>query len=391
MNFCKKLLVTISIIFLLSLISCKTQNELNYLIDDWMLIENAITKDDPNLSDLFETFTLNYEAFTKSDLCRNLIEVSKDNQIKQKKTVLSILEDLSAGIENKDYDSIRIALLQLEHFDNSTTLVSNQNYLFLSELLIIILVFVTLILYIYLKKYERKQKEAKQLGSYSRIMIKGMEQERSRVSRDIHDSVLQDLKLLNLKADLLKPDTICTENYEIKQLLIEESNLCIRKLRQICNNLTPIEFKNQSPSIRSLEFALQTIANQFTENNKVPCVFRIQDNIDVSSIPLSNLIDIFRIVQEALNNIEKHAEAQNVSIVVTGNNSNQNVKSVKIFITDDGKGFDVEAIEKKSINSSNSHFGLENMKSRAKNIGGNLEIISENGEGTEIKLEVPLK
>jgi len=152
MNFCKKLLVTISIIFLLSLISCKTQNELNYLIDDWMLIENAITKDDPNLSDLFETFTLNYEAFTKSDLCRNLIEVSKDNQIKQKKTVLSILEDLSAGIENKDYDSIRIALLQLEHFDNSTTLVSNQNYLFLSELLIIILVFVTLILYIYLKR-----------------------------------------------------------------------------------------------------------------------------------------------------------------------------------------------------------------------------------------------
>lgn len=391
MKFCKILLQILTLLLLLTLSSCKTKNELNIVINDWILFEDSYATKDSNSSIIFSEFINDFNVFKQSDLCQNLIQISANSELNQQSRIINILNDISTGIENNDYDSIRISLLQLEHIDNSTTLVSNQEYLFLSEILLVILVFVTFALFIYLKKYEKKQKEAKQLGFYSNVMIKGMEQERARVSREIHDSVLQDLKLLNIKSDLLKPDVVCKENYEIKQLLIEESSLCIKKLREICNNLTPYEFKNESSSIRSLEFALRNISTRLTERNNIPCVFRIQDNIDVSSLPLSHLIDIFRIVQEALNNIEKHAEAKNVSVVVTGNNSNQNIKSVKVFITDDGKGFDITNIEKKSFISSNAHFGLENMKNRAKNIGGTLEIISENGEGTEIKLEVPLK
>ena len=63
---------------------------------------------------------------------------------------------------------------------------------------------------------------------------------------------------------------------------------------------------------------------------------------------------------------------------------------LKIFITDNGKGFDSSLILKENgVNY--GHFGLYNMKERAKDIGAAIEIISEEGEGTEIKLEVPLK
>lgn len=63
---------------------------------------------------------------------------------------------------------------------------------------------------------------------------------------------------------------------------------------------------------------------------------------------------------------------------------------LKIFITDNGKGFDFSRLGKDN-GANHGHFGLYNMKERAKDIGAAIEIISEEGEGTEIKLEVPLK
>ena len=93
-----------------------------------------------------------------------------------------------------------------------------------------------------------------------------------------------------------------------------------------------------------------------------------------------------------MNNVEKHAEATNVSVIITNNQVGEgehSQKFLKIFITDNGKGFDSRIFQDNTF--SYGHFGLYNMKERAKDSGAEIDIISEAGEGTEIKLEVPLK
>ena len=257
--------------------------------------------------------------------------------------------------------------------------------------MIVFSVIISIFLYIIFRNYEKKKNEAKQLGIYSDFMIKGMESERTRISKEIHDSVLQDLKALSLKAEILVNSD--NQNSTLKKELLSETAVCIKKLRSICNNLTPVEFKNKNINTNGFIIALQNLTEQFTEHTKTLCILKIQEQLDISSLDRLQSINIFRIIQEALNNAEKHAEATNVSIIITSTDGSEkdNVQNMlKIFITDNGKGFDSSLILKENgVN--HGHFGLYNMKERAKDIGAAIEIISEEGEGTEIKLEVPLK
>ena len=104
---------------------------------------------------------------------------------------------------------------------------------------------------------------------------------------------------------------------------------------------------------------------------------------------MKQTINIFRIIQEALNNIEKHAKASIVSIIITIIQNN-NQKMLKVYITDNGTGFNSEKLLKETA-LHYGHFGISNMRNRAKDINASLSISSEINSGTEIKLEVPVK
>jgi two-component system, NarL family, sensor histidine kinase NreB len=90
--------------------------------------------------------------------------------------------------------------------------------------------------------------------------------------------------------------------------------------------------------------------------------------------------NLYRITQEALNNIHKHAEARNVEVILT-----ERDEEVVLIISDDGKGFVVEDRLKE-----NKGIGLVGMQERAELVGGNLEIESEPGAGTTIYVHLPL-
>ena len=197
-----------------------------------------------------------------------------------------------------------------------------------------------------------------------------------------------------LKTELLDTDSVKDEKQkaELKADLISQTNLCIKRLRSICNNLTPVEFKNQKKNTNGFIMALHSMTEQFTDRTKTNCILEIQEELDISSLTLEQTINVFRIIQEALNNVEKHAEATNVSVIITNNQNSEGVqaqKFLKIFITDNGKGFDSRIFQDNTF--AYGHFGLYNMKERAKDSGAEIDIISEEGEGTEIKLEVLLK
>lgn len=369
---------------ILVLISCNQQKntQINELINSWISFESqnegVDSFSDSNSS--FSNFLLEFNEFKSSYLYEN-IKSSEDFQ--------QIFTKLETGINEKNFEVIRANLFQLELFDNAITLKSNQLYLYLTIFFISICIVISIILYILLQKYEKKKAEAKEQGIYSNFIVEGIEAERSRISKEIHDTILQDLKVLSLKCEQLDSDNNSSEK-TIKAELINSTNLCIKQLRNICNNLTPSELKFKTKDKNGFILALKNLTTQFMEQTKIECTVRIQEDLDFSSLGMNQITNIFRIIQEALSNIGIHSGATRSSIVITNNNTDDSKKAIKFFITDNGKGFNADKILKDNFSQS-SHFGISNMKERAKILGANFQIISAAGEETEITLEVPLK
>lgn len=373
-----KILFKISITLLFfSLISCETNNQINKIYEDWIQVESSIStgKEDNSL----EYFFKRHKEFTETDIYKNMI-ISE--------TYGDSLKKLDAAIESEDIAQIRSAVFNLGQLDLLISQKSNHEYIYLSQLLLVFCVIISVFLFIIYKNYEKKRNEAKQMGIYSRFMIDGIETERSRISKEIHDTVLQDIKALSFKYELI--DSADVQNNEsLKDELISQTNSCISQLRAICNNLTPIELSGNNKDINGFILAIHNLIDQFTAKSGIECILKMQDKLDISSLSMKQTINIFRIIQEALNNIEKHAKASIVSIIITIIQNN-NQKMLKVYITDNGTGFNSEKLLKETA-LQYGHFGISNMRNRAKDINARFSISSEINSGTEIKLEVPVK
>lgn len=373
-----KILFKISITLLFfSLISCETNNQIHKIYEDWIQVESSISTGTEDNS--LEYFFKRYKEFTETDIYKNMIisETYRDS-----------LKKLDAAIESEDIAQIRSAVFNLGQQDLLISQKSNHEYIFLSQLLLVFCVIISVFLFIIYKNYEKKRNEAKQMGIYSRFMIDGIETERSRISKEIHDTVLQDIKALSFKYELI--DSADVQNNEsLKDELISQTNSCISQLRAICNNLTPIELSGNNKDINGFILAIHNLIDQFTAKSGIECILKMQDKLDISSLSMKQTINIFRIIQEALNNIEKHAKASIVSIIITIIQNN-NQKMLKVYITDNGTGFNSEKLLKETA-LQYGHFGISNMRNRAKDINASFSISSEINSGTEIKLEVSVK
>lgn len=373
-----KILFKISITLLFfSLISCETNNQINKIYEDWIQVESSISTGTEDNS--LEYFFKRHKEFTETDIYKNMI-ISE--------TYGDSLKKLDAAIESEDIAQIRSAVFNLGQQDLLISQKSNHQYINLSQLLLVFCVIISVFLFIIYKNYEKKRYEAKQMGIYSRFMIDGIETERSRISKEIHDTVLQDIKALSFKYELI--DSADVQNNEsLKDELISQTNSCISQLRAICNNLTPIELSGNNKDINGFILAIHNLIDQFTAKSGIECILKMQDKLDISSLSMKQTINIFRIIQEALNNIEKHAKASIVSIIITIIQNN-NQKMLKVYITDNGTGFNSEKLLKETA-LQYGHFGISNMRNRAKDINASFSISSEINSGTEIKLEVPVK
>ena len=373
-----KILFKISITLLFfSLISCETNNQINKIYEDWIQVESSISTGTEDNS--LEYFFKRHKEFTETDIYKNMI-ISE--------TYGDSLKKLDAAIKSEDIAQIRSAVFNLGQLDLLISQKSNHEYIYLSQLLLVFCVIISVFLFIIYKNYEKKRNEAKQMGIYSRFMIEGIETERSRISKEIHDTVLQDIKALSFKYELI--DSADVQNNEsLKDELISQTNSCINQLRAICNNLTPIELSGNNKDINGFILAIHNLIDQFTAKSGIECILKMQDKLDISSLSMKQTINIFRIIQEALNNIEKHAKASIVSIIITIIQNN-NQKMLKVYITDNGTGFNSEKLLKETA-LQYGHFGISNMRNRAKDINARFSISSEINSGTEIKLEVPVK
>ena len=232
------------------------------------------------------------------------------------------------------------------------------------RILILVIILATgmslVFLILYLVTYRRRKENL----IYTAQVIKTQEAERERISNELHDTVCQDLRVLQF------------------QLKDEESvNLCKKiagDVRNSCYALTPTDLNE------GLFEALVSLCGVLKKQSGLEIILCIQDEVknnqDFKSFPKEKNLNIYRIVQEILSNSIKHSGAETISLLVRTFDE----KNFKIIISDGGKGFDL-----KSALKTKNHFGLKNIQTRAKNLGGQVNFFTEEGEGTQVSVTVP--
>ena len=218
---------------------------------------------------------------------------------------------------------------------------------------------------------------------FSRVFLLAQEEERARISRELHDTIAQDLRYLALGMekisradDVAQREKLCHEAATLQSTLIH-------RVRGICDNLVPPDFR-----IAGLKDAVRRLCLDFGKRTGIDCRAEIKDNVQQDSLNEEKQLQIFRIVQEALNNVEKHAHAKEAIAVLRCGPGGE----LFVGISDDGKGFTPPGEEAGRVEAHHAGtMGIRGMKRRAELLGGSLEIKSEAGEGTLVCLRLPAK
>jgi PAS domain S-box-containing protein len=218
----------------------------------------------------------------------------------------------------------------------------------------------------------------KRLRSLSSQLMKAQEKERMRLSKELHDELGQALALLkhrvrSIQRKLQKGQSSLNEECEKTNRYIDE---IIENVRRLSRDLSPSILEDLG-----LSSALQWLTESFDKQYSLVKSFDIENLDDLFS--KEEQTNLYRISQEALNNIAKHAEATHVSFAVQ-----ENEGSVSLIIEDDGKGFDLNKV--KARHSPEKGLGLDAMEERAHMLGASLHIKSQVGEGTRITLTIQI-
>ncbi len=203
--------------------------------------------------------------------------------------------------------------------------------------------------------------------------IDAAEQERARWARELHDETLQSLAVLRMRlASALREETD-DELHETGQEAVQQIDDEIVKLRRLITELRPA-----SLDTIGLEAALHALAQQHQQvgNIRIDCDFSLPRENEDRPPPLLETA-VYRLVQEALNNVSKHSLTDRAALRVEESNGH-----IEIEVADEGVGFDPNLVRE--------GFGLVGMRERVALLGGTLNVESQQGSGTRIRAQIPL-
>jgi len=253
-------------------------------------------------------------------------------------------------------------------------------FLLLITFLILILGgFILTILFLYRRKQIIYQKELETIKSdYEKNLLSTQleiqEQTFQNISREIHDHICLNLTLAKLNLVTLDPAN--------KQQLSDRINSSTAILSRSIHELSNISHSMNSEILES-HGLIKVLENEI-ENMKRPGLLNIGYDVKGNAVFMDSQKElvIFRIIQEAFNNILKHAKATNVLLYLYYKQDH-----MEALVQDDGQGFQFTAYGENDL--TRHHSGLKNMTKRAQLINGSCEVLSEPGKGTKIKLSVP--
>jgi two-component system, NarL family, sensor kinase len=250
------------------------------------------------------------------------------------------------------------------------------NYLLMSGVLLL-LVIITLLYFNYRNKQKLQLQQIIELETQQQLtateaVLKGEEQERTRLAKDLHDGLGGMLSGIKYSFNTMKGNMIMTpDNAQAFERSMDMLDSSIKEMRRVAHNMMPealVKF--------GLDTALKDFCNEIQQSGAL--------HISYQSIGLENgIIDqtagitIYRIVQELINNTMKHAMAKTAIVQVTKNNG-----QLSVTVEDDGKGFDTAIINKPS------GMGWSNITNRVEFLKGKLDVDSQSGKGTSVHIEI---
>jgi signal transduction histidine kinase len=217
---------------------------------------------------------------------------------------------------------------------------------------------------------KQERDTAEEMRALYRQVVMAREAERTHLTRELHDGVLQDLCAVarDLKAlDTHSEETVFSE-------LVNLSGETVNALRAICNDLRPPLLQHD------LVVALKALVQEIDTRSAAPVHIEVQ--VDDVKLPDEIALAIFRITQEALHNAIQHADASEIAVRLT-----QYPDRLRLTVTDDGKGItgSTESVDFVA----DGHFGLAGMRERATMVGGKLDLQTALDYGTVVILELP--
>lgn len=228
---------------------------------------------------------------------------------------------------------------------------------------------------------EIKQREIKliETSKFLDYTIKGQEEEKQRIARELHDTVAQDIRYI---IQLTKK----IESSKLQKDILNKEENCLQQVRDICSAFIPQDIENKD-LIASLNNIISTIKSQSNMDVKLT----ILDDINFKNMEGENFLHFYRIIQEILNNAQKHSQASEISILIKRETTEEN-NFIHLIITDDGIGIDkqiLDSIKEEKITVAKNHFGLKNIIQRVKLLNGQIDFTSDEDFGTEISVIIP--
>jgi signal transduction histidine kinase len=215
-----------------------------------------------------------------------------------------------------------------------------------------------------------------EMRSLSRQLITAQEDERKRISRELHDVIAQTLAGINVRLAILRSQSVANnkgfhEKIEVTERLVEQS---VEIVYRFASDLRPLVLDDIG-----LIPALKSCINSFNELYGI----RVKSSVSrsVEELNSSALTTLYRITQEALTNIGRHSEATIVNFEIRPNK-----RSIRMKIADNGQGFD---LPKTSSKHQPERLGILGMRERAEMVGGTFQIETGVGKGTVILVKIP--
>jgi signal transduction histidine kinase len=264
---------------------------------------------------------------------------------------------------------------EIIYLDSMTTFFIEDQPLFWESLnfQIILVCIVALIGYAFYFQRKRRQQVLNEQNAFKHQLIDSMESERKRIATELHDSIGQELLIIKNRALLALNDLKNRKN--VREQLNEISNTAsqaIQATREITNDLRPYQIDRLG-----LKKSIESVINRAAKTTTISFTSDI-DPID-NLIPKEMDIHVYRIIQECINNIIKHAHATAGKVTIK-----RWYNRLNIDVEDNGTGFDVSSQRTQSERG----MGLLGIVERTRFIGGTMRIESNHGEGTRVLITI---
>ena len=359
-------------------------------------------------SKILYAFWVDFQQNKTEDACRAFIETLDNYQIEKfnsypelkaaskeqmencRQEAQTILKIVSSNAENTETSELnpsqrltldqsiqKIDLAMLAYLRNQNYALEDTHQTFFQYFIMYIVSFAVggiILILLNAREIKKRDRVISESEQFLRHTMEVQEAERRRISRELHDTVAQSMRYVSLLAENLS-------DKESAEKIISMQNRNIEDIRKLCYNLTP-------PAISDSQMisALELLGNKiFGENSQTELRIVAEESVDFSVWTDEQLLNIYRIVQEAFQNIKKHAQAGEVTVLFKGS-------PFKIIITDDGCGMSEDMVNQinngRFEKTASFQFGVRNIVERVQLLGGRVTYRSEPDCGTQITVEI---